>query len=132
MKHSKSLVLLGIFAVFVSTLLVGCASGPKLGDPTALQQILNGLPEISVAGKNVKIEFGGDTWIAKESGKNVLAGSFTSEDTVEGSILTLKQTHVYSDEQKPGIGGDVGWVKTPGPNITLEYKKGPPATLTTK
>jgi hypothetical protein len=39
---------------------------------------------------------------------------------------------VYSSEQKPGIGGDVGWVKTPGPNITLEYKKGPPETLTTK
>jgi hypothetical protein len=132
MKHSKSLALLGVFAVFVSTLLIGCASEPKLGSPTELQQILNALPEISVAGKNVKIEFGGDTWIARESGKNVLAGSFTSEDTADGSILTLKQTHVYSDEQKPGIGGDVGWVKTPGPNITLEYKKGPPAALTTK
>jgi len=116
----------------ITFVVIGCASGPKLGQPTDLQRLLNALPEIQVAGKSLKFEFGGDTWIARVSGKNFLAGTFTSEDSADGSILTLKQTHVYSTEQKPGIGGDVGWVKTPGPNIVLEYKKGPPESLSAK
>jgi len=80
----------------------------------------------------MKFEFGGDVWIAKVDDKNFMAGTFASEDTDEGSVLTLKQTHVYSTEEKPGVGGDVGWVKTPGPDIVLEYQKGPPETLTVK
>ena len=128
MKFSALFVL--SFLAFL--MVIGCASGPRLGAPTPLQQILNALPEINVAGNSLKFEFGGDTWIAKNSGRDFLAGSFTSEDTSEGSILTLNQTHIYSTEQKPGIGGDVGWVKTPGPQIVLEYKSGPPATMSTR
>jgi hypothetical protein len=118
-----------LLALFTISVMIGCASGPKLGSPTPLQQALNALPEVTVAGKNLKFEFGGDAWIAKVDGKNFMAGTFTSEDTANGSILTLKQTHIYSTEQKPGIGGDVGWVKTPGPDISLAYTKGPPDTL---
>jgi hypothetical protein len=106
----------------------GCASGPKLGSPTDLQQLLNALPEVPVAGKNLKFDFGGDVWIARVDGKDFMAGTFQSDD----SALTLKQTHIYSSEQKPGIGGDIGWVKTPGPDIAIEYKKGPPETLTVR
>ncbi|MHB9293396.1 hypothetical protein Holit_02517 [Hollandina sp. SP2] len=115
-----------------SFLMIGCASGPKLGSPTPLQRLLNALPEVPVSGKKLKFEFGGNTWIAKVDGKHFIAGTFMFEDTADHSILTLKQTHLYSTEQKPGIGGDVGWIKTSGPDIVLEYKKDPPATLTVK
>jgi hypothetical protein len=132
MKQNKFLLLV-VFVTLATMLVVSCGSAdPVLGDPTDLQKILNELPEVSLAGKQVKIQFGGEIWIARESGKNVLAGTFTSVDTEDGSDITLSQTHIYSSEQKPGIGGDIGWVKTPGPSIELEYKAGPPASLTTK
>jgi len=124
-------VMLLIFAV--SLVVTGCSTTtPTLGQPTELQQILNALPEIPVAGKNLKFQFGGDTWIATVNSKNFIAGTFTSADNTDGSTLTLTQTHVYSSEKKPGVGGDIGWVKTPGPNIVLDYKKGPPASLSLK
>ncbi|MDR2434927.1 MAG: hypothetical protein LBD47_10230 [Treponema sp.] len=132
MEKRIKAVFWGILALSFISIVVGCASAPTLGTPTALQQLLNAMPAVPVAGKDLKFEFGGDVWIAKVDGKNFMAGTFKSEDTDDGSILTLKQTHIYSEEQKPGIGGDVGWVKTPGPDIVLEYKKGPPETLTIK
>jgi hypothetical protein len=121
-----------VFAIAIVGICVGCASGPKLGAATPLQGALNRLPAIPVAGQDVKFEFGGDVWVSTVAGKNFLAGTFVSEENAEGSTITLTQTHVYSDEQKPGIGGDVGWIKTPGPQIILEYKKGPPESLTAK
>ena len=121
-----------MFAFAIIGIMASCASGPKLGNPTALQSVLNQLPDVTIAGKSLKFDFGGDTWISKVDSKNYLAGTFTSIDNADGSIITLKQTHVYSSEQKPGIGGDIGWVKTPGPEIVLEYKKGPPETLSVK
>jgi hypothetical protein len=135
MKQRKERVKSIFVMVLVSAItfvVFGCASGPKLGKSTDLQQLLNKLPEVQVSGKNVKFEFGGDVWISKVDGKDFLAGTFTSEDTANGSVLTLKQTHAYSNEQRPGIGGDVGWVKTSAPLIVLEYKKGPPETLSVK
>ncbi|MDR2589250.1 MAG: hypothetical protein LBC67_07475 [Spirochaetales bacterium] len=132
MKTRFGFTFLGALVLLITFVTIGCASGPKLASPTPLQQELNSLPEVPVAGKNLKFEFGGDAWIAKVDGKNFLAGTFTSNDTAEGSDITLKQTHIYSAEQKPGIGGDVGWVKTPGPDISLVYKKGPPESLTVK
>ncbi|MDR1466641.1 MAG: hypothetical protein LBI40_03385 [Treponema sp.] len=132
MKLKFRSICLVLLTMAITGLMVGCASGPKLGQPNAIQRVLNELPAIPIAGKDLKIEFGGDTWIAKVDGKDYMAGTFTSEDNSDGSVLTLKQTHIYSTEQKPGIGGDVGWVKTPGPDIALEYKKGPPETLSVK
>jgi hypothetical protein len=125
----KLYVFLALTIIFV---MIGYAADPILGSPTLLQASLNELPEITVAGKKMKFEFGGDTWIAKVDGKNSLAGTFTSEDTSDGSIITLKQTHVYSTAKKPLVGGELGWVSTPGPNIVLEYMKGPPETLAVK
>jgi hypothetical protein len=130
-KNFYSLFVLA-FVAATAFVMFGCASDPKIGEPTALQVLLNALPEVSVAGKNVKFDFGGDVWISKVDGQNFLAGTFKSEDNADGSVLTLKQTHVYSAKQKPGVGGDVGWVKTPGPDIVLEYKKGPPESLSIK
>jgi hypothetical protein len=98
---------------------------PALGEPTLLQQTLNLLPEIPIGRNKLKFEFGGNTWIAKVNGRNFLAGSITMEDTGGGVILTLKQTHVYPPRNIPRI----NWIRTPGPEITLEYKIGPPMSL---
>jgi hypothetical protein len=130
-KNLNSLFIL-MLVLTIASLMFSCASGPKLGQPTVLQSLLNDLPEVSIAGKRVQFEFGGDIWISKVDGKEYLAGTFKSEDNTGGSTLTLKQTHIFSTNQKPGVGGEVGWVKTPGPDIILEYKKGPPASLTAK
>jgi hypothetical protein len=132
MKKLTNIASIWVLALSIIFVMIGCASGPKLGSKTLLQSLLNALPEVSVAGKNLKFEFGGDAWIAKIDGKNFSAGTFKSEDTSDGSILTLKQTHIYSTEQKPVGGGDVGWIKTPGTDIVLEYKKGPPESLAAK
>jgi len=98
---------------------------PQLGEPTLLQQTLNLLPAIPIAGYNLKFVFGGETWIARLNGRDFLAGTFMSENTSEGSIITLKQTHTYPPRTIPGI----NWIRTPGPDIVLEYKIGPPASL---
>ena len=115
----------------VSLVMIGCASssGPQLGTPTLLQEVLNAMSPISVSGKNLKFEFGGDAWIARVDGKNFSAGTFKSEETATGSIITLQQTHIYSTTQNPGIGGDIGWIPTPTTDIVLEYKKGPPESF---
>jgi len=124
----------GVLAMFITFVMAGCASmsmpeaptGPVLGVPTPLQETLNAMPEVSVAGKKLKFTFGGDTWISKVDGKDFSAGTFKSEDTAKGSIITLQQTHVYST-----IMG-AGWVPTPAPDIVLEYKQGPPKSLAPK
>jgi hypothetical protein len=138
MKKRIKAMFWGILVLSLISVMAGCASepDPELGPPNALQLLLNELPKIPVAGKELKFDFGGDTWIAKLDGKNFSAGTFESEDNADGSILTLKQTHIYSTAQKPSVGGagggEVGWVKTSGPDIVLEYKKGPPEILTAK
>jgi len=113
-------------ALAVSLVIAGCAgSNIKLGTPNTLQQAMNTLPAVPVAGNNLKFQFGGDTWIAQSGGKNFLAGTFLSEDTSDNSVvLTLKQTHLYSSQKKPGVGGEIGWIPTPGPDISLVYKDG--------
>jgi len=117
-------------AVLAISLMTGCASAPKLGEPTPFQQTLNTLPTVPVAGKNLKFEFGGTIWIAKVDGKEFLAGTFASEDAADGSvIITLTPTHLYSTEQKPGVGGDIGWLPAPAPEIALRYKEGETLTV---
>jgi len=68
----------------------------------------------------LKFEFGGDVWMANLNGQNLLAGTIETHETNEGSILVLKQTHTYVK---------IAWIKTPGADIILEYKKDPPASL---
>jgi hypothetical protein len=132
MKQFRGFMFVTVLVLSSIAIMAGCASGPKLGKANELQVVLNSLPAVPIAGKQVKFEFGGDTWITNVNGKGFLAGTITFEETAEGAVITLSQTHIYSDKQKPGVGGDVGWVKTPGPKIVLEYKKGPPATLAVK
>ena len=124
--------MLAMVLVFGMTVL-GCASGPVLGSPTPLQIILNAMPAIPIPTVgSLKFQFGGDTWIATLSGANFMAGTFTSEETDDGSILTLQQTHI-AGSAAPGAAGMVakaaGWVKMTGKPIVLEYIKGPPASL---
>ena len=96
------------------------SSVPRPGVPAVLQPVLNSLPAISIAGNSLKFEFSGENWLAKVNGRNFLEGTITSVNTEEGSILTLKQTHTYVAGRR---------VNTPGSDIILEYKKGPPASL---
>jgi hypothetical protein len=46
-----SLVFIGGLVLSITLVMIGCASGPKLGNPTVLQQLLNKLPEVSVVGE---------------------------------------------------------------------------------
>jgi formylglycine-generating enzyme required for sulfatase activity len=104
---SLFLLLCGAAPVFSQT--------PKLGTPTLLQQTLNMLPAVPIPGVgNVKLQFGGDVWIASLNGQNLLAGNMEVHETNEGNILLLKQTHTFAQ---------IAWVKTPGKDLILEYKK---------
>jgi hypothetical protein len=89
MKRSVNSVLFGILALFIALAISGCASGPVLGSPSPLQNILNDMPVIPIAGNYLKFQFGGDTWIATNNGANFLAGTFKAEETYDGAILTL-------------------------------------------
>jgi hypothetical protein len=104
-----------------------------------LQRILNELPAIPIAGRNLKFMFGGTTWIATVNGENVLAGTVESVDIDGGSILTLKQTHVWAAAAGRAVSGVLGgalggaigsvanvWVTTPGPEIVLDYNSSGP------
>ena len=131
---------------------VNAADGPALGTATPLQNVLNAMPAIPIAGNNLKFQFGGDVWIATVNGENFSAGTIVVEDTDTGSILTLKQTHIWPGAVGktagrvasviPGggavggalnaagtIAGAAGAVEASGPEIVLEYKSGPPAKL---
>ena len=130
----------------------GSSGGKQLSMPTALQNILNALPAIPIAGNNLKFQFESDKWTATVNGENFSAGTIELEDTDDGSILTLKQTHIWPGavgktagrlaSRIPGgaavgnaldtagkIAGAVGAIEASGPEIVLEYKAGPPARL---
>jgi hypothetical protein len=128
--------------VLFAFLTAGNAFGQQLGTPTPLQRILNELPAIPIAGRNLKFEFGGGTWIARLNGENVMAGTVETVDISGGSILALKQTHIWGGGAGRAVAGRVGgalggaigsvasiWIATPGPEITLDYRAGPRATL---
>jgi hypothetical protein len=128
-----------IIAVLFAFITVGSAFGQQLGAPTPLQKILNELPAIPIGGRNLKFQFGGTTWIATLNGENVLAGTVESVDINGGSILTLKQTHVWAAAAGRALGGLLGgplggavgsvtntWVATPGPEIVLDYNSAGP------
>jgi hypothetical protein len=129
-------------------------SVPQLGEPSLLQIVLNSLPAVPIGGKNLNFEFGGDTWIAKANGQNFLAGNCIFEENVDGYILTLTTTNVWSGAVEEvidllqTIGVPLGpaatplrtaarlaamvakWVPLKGSAIILEYSEGPPAKMT--
>ena len=131
----------------------GSYDGQRSGIPTSLQIILNALPAIPIAGNNLKFLFDGNTWTATVNGENFSTGTIEREDTDNGAILTLKQTHIWPGaigkaagriaSKIPGgavvgnvldtagsIAGAVGAIEASGPEIVLEYKAGPPPKLT--
>jgi hypothetical protein len=122
------------------------------GEPTLLQQALNLMPAIPIAGNNLKFEFRGGAWIARVNGENFSAGTIDFKTTTEGGILTLRQTHIWPGTVGktagrvanviPGgnavggalntagnVAGVVGPVEMSGTVIVLEYKAGPPSSL---
>jgi len=149
----KKNVFFQCFFLVTATLIFSEPSSiPVLGQPSLLQQGWNLLPAIPIAGNNLKFQFGGDTWIATVNGENFSAGTIKIEDTNDGSILTLKQTHIWPGavgrtagriaNKIPGgstigsalnaagtIAGAAGAIETSGSVIVLEYKKGPPASF---
>jgi hypothetical protein len=131
-----------IITVLFAFLAAGSIYAQHLGAPTELQKDLNELPAIPIAGKNLKFVFGGTTWVASVNGANVMAGTVEILDVDGGSILTLKQTHIWGaavvGEAVTGKLGILGkavskatntWVATPGPDIVLDYSTEPRPTL---
>ena len=125
----------------------------QFGIPAPLQMILNAFPAIPIAGNNLKFIFESENWTATVSGENFSAGTVDLEGTADGFILTLKQTHIWPGavgrtagrvaniipgggavggalNTAAGVAGAVGAVEASGPEIVLEYKAGPPVSLT--
>jgi len=121
---------------------VGGVYAQQLGRPTELQELLNELPAIPIAGKNLKFIFGGTTWIATVNGENFMAGTVETVEVENGSIMALKQTHIWgaavtkaasgaaAKASAGKLGGVLGkaanvvastWVPTPGPAIYLDF-----------
>jgi len=118
-----------------------------------LQNILNTMPAITIAGNSLKFQFNGDKWTTLLNGENFSTGTIEFETTATGAILTLKQTHIWPAAAAktagniagkiPGgaavggvlntagnvAGSAVGMVEAPGQAIVLEYVAGPPAKL---
>ena len=130
----------------------GVPNSAQSGETTLLQQTLNRMPAITIAGNSLKFEFRGDTWISRVNGENFSTGTIEYNIEGGGGTLTLKQTHVWPGAVGktagkianviPGggaasgalntagtVAGASGPVEMPGTVIVLEYKEGPPASL---
>jgi len=92
---NKNVNLKIVWILATAFVIAGCASGPELGTTTPLQSTLNAMPAISINGESLKFEFGGNKWIARANGENHSAGTLETENTNDGYILTLKQTHAW-------------------------------------
>jgi outer membrane murein-binding lipoprotein Lpp len=131
----------------------GTPAVPQLSEATIIQQALNRLPAVPIAGKNLKFEFGGDAWFAKVNGENFLAGKCIFENIDNGYNLTLQTTNVWTGAveevidllQKVGVplGPAAGplrtaarlaarfakWIPLEASAIILKYVEGPPANI---
>jgi formylglycine-generating enzyme required for sulfatase activity len=98
----------------------------------------------------LKFQFTSDKWTAMLNGESFSTGTIEVENTNDGAILNLKQTHIWPGavagkavgklaSKVPGgavagsalnaAGGLAGAVEASGPVIVLGYKAGPPAGL---
>jgi hypothetical protein len=136
MKKTQ-IVLVG-FLVVLGMTLMGCATAPVYneGNATPLQRELNEISDrypIPIAGKDAVIKFAGDAWKGTVGGKDAVQGTGKFETTAAGTTITIVLTHIWSDKENPVTKKPVGWVKSPTKvQIVLEYKEGPPASLTVK
>jgi len=101
---------------------------PVLAQPTEFQALLNVLPPIRVSGTELKFSFGGESWIATLNGRNMIGGSFSTEELEEGIVLRLRHSHTWPPVDLPSA-LLMRWVPTPGPQIALIYSPGPPRSL---
>jgi len=94
----------------------GASTGGVMpGGLSLLQDALNMLPAIPVAGKTFKFLFAGETWRAQVNGADALSGTLTFQTTAGGGVIILKPTHTYLQGKQ---------ISTPGAEIFLEYKEG--------
>jgi len=130
----------------------GGAGAQSSGVPGILQDILNSMPAITIAGNNLKFQFNGTAWTATLNGENFSKGTIEIEDTANGSMLSLKQTHIWPGAAAKTAGkiagkipggaavggalntagqaaGAVGTVEVSGPVFVLEYTAGPSPQL---
>ncbi|MDR0442729.1 MAG: hypothetical protein LBH44_04900 [Treponema sp.] len=107
------------------------SSALQFGLPSMLQQELNKLPAVPIGPNKLKFEFTGDNWIAKLNNRNFLKGDIKFQVTAESIILVLSQTHIYPPKDIPVISAIIKtkWIKTPGPELFLEFKAGPPPSI---
>jgi hypothetical protein len=112
---------------------------------TSLLNVLNTLPEIRIAGNNLKFQFTSDKWTAMLNGESFSTGTIEVEETNDGTILNLKQTHIWPGavagkavgklaSKVPGgavagsalnaAGSLAGAIEASGPVIVLGYKAG--------
>jgi len=101
---------------------------PVLGQPTDRQQLMNALPAIPIAGRQLKFQFGGDFWIATLNGRNFIAGGIATEEVDGGTVLRLKHTHTWPPTDLPNA-LLMRWIPTPGPQINLIYREEPRRSL---
>ena len=106
-------------AVQTASAIAGAAGLPG-GDITSLQDALNRIPAIPVAGKNLKFIFLGETWRAQVNGADTLDGTLTFQASETGGIITLKPVNAYLRGRQ---------IPAPAASILLEYKAGPPMSL---
>ena len=138
MGKRTQIILLMIIGMVSISVLLGCASGPKFGRPDPIQQKLNAVSSqfpIDIAGKQVRLFFEGDYWRGQVNGEDAVAGECTIVETSSGADITLNQSWVYVDSGKtvPITKKPIGkWQKTPGADINLVYKDGPPASISKK
>ena len=99
---------------------VAGAAGLPGGDISSLQDALNLLPAIPVAGKTLKFIFSGETWRAQVNGADTLDGTLTFQSAEGGAIINLKPVNAYLRGRK---------IPAPATDIVLEYKAGPPMAL---
>jgi hypothetical protein len=119
----------------------------------SLLTILNSFPAIPIAGNNLKFLFERERWTATVNGENYLAGNIEVEETDNGFLLKLGQTHIWPGavgksvgriaslipgggaassvlNTASGLAGQaVGAVEMSGPLYILEYITGPAAKL---
>jgi hypothetical protein len=96
------------------------AAGLPGGDISSLQDVLNRLPAIPVAGKTLKFVFSGETWRAQVNGADTLSGTLNFQAAEGGGMITLKPEYAYLRGKQ---------IRAPATNILLEYTAGPPMAL---
>jgi hypothetical protein len=102
--------------------LPGAAMVGAANDISLLQEALNRLPAIPVAGKTIKLVFAGETWRGQINGADALSGTLNFQAVEGGGVIVLKPTHAYLRGRQ---------IPAPASEIFLEYKAGPPMSLRT-